>query len=130
MEQVTIRTSEPEWFRTLATAYKKRAPVLLIDDANVGVDPAQQTLLQMGKHAALSPREWSAVLIALGVGAAGVWMIVAAIVDPEPTSKLGMLILGGAVFLGLGGFSAIKTLTGHQPPTIEVTKLGFRLHWP
>ena len=37
-----------------------------------------------------------------GVTGVGVWIILAAIADPEPTSKLGLLIAGG-LLLGLTG---------------------------
>lgn len=129
MEAETIRTSEPGWLAMLAKRYKNREHIVLIDDAGVGIDPREQNLLQMGKHAKLSKREWSSVCIALGVSALGIGMIVAAIVDPEPTSKLGILLAGGIVCIAGGGFSAIRILIKQRPPTIKLGPKGFEMSW-
>lgn len=125
-KEVLIRTSHKGWFKELAKAYKKKQDVQLIDDANTGIDPSTQKLLEMGKEMGLTQREWVAVLSALGVSAAGIAMIILAIIDPEPTSKLGLLIAGGAVALLGGGFSAIKILT-KVAPEVEIGKGGFKL---
>ena len=44
MNEVIIRTSERDWFRALAKAYKQKIHVLIIDDANVGIDPSSENL--------------------------------------------------------------------------------------
>jgi len=124
-----IRTSEKDWFKKLAEAYKNKINVIFIDDAGLNINPAIQTLLEMGQKAVIDPKEWIAVLISVGVAGAGVYMIVAAILDPEPTSKLGLLIGGGTVALLGGGFTAIKILTGEKPPTITVKGDVFELKW-
>ena len=92
MEEIQIRTSEEGWFTQLARAYKQKTPVFLVDDAKVGIDPAVESLAAMGLKAKLTPREWSAVSVAVGLSAAGAAMVVLAILDPEPTSKLGLLV--------------------------------------
>ncbi len=124
-----IRTSDQKWFENLAKAYKERRPVRLIDDANVGIDPARQSLLEMGKQAKLTRQEWTGVLISLGMVGVGIWMVLAAILDPEPTSKLGLLIVGGSVCILGGGFSAIRILTKLRPPSVRVTGKGFDIVW-
>ncbi len=58
---LTIRTSQRGWLAQLAKAYRNRDQVLIIDDANVGIDPNNQTLLDMGLKTKLSSKEWSAV---------------------------------------------------------------------
>ena len=68
---MTIRTSQPGWFPRLARAYRDRKPLLLVDDANVGIDPQSQSLVSMGIKAGLSPADWVAVGVAVGVSAAG-----------------------------------------------------------
>jgi hypothetical protein len=127
-EQI-IRTSDSKWLTTLARLYKKHESGLLIDDGQLGIDPASDTLLQMAKKARLSPREISAVLVSLGMSAAGIWMIVAAILDPEPTSKLGLLVGGGIVCVVGGGYSTLRVLTGHKPPNVRVTPRGIEISW-
>lgn len=126
---MTVRTSEPGWLQALAQAYRDELPVLVVDDAGVGIDPLNQSLLTMGKQAGFSRREWGGVLVSLGMSGFGLWMVVAAILSPEPTSKLGLLVAGGSVLLFSGGFSAIRILTDRRPPVIEVTRLGVRISW-
>lgn len=126
---LVIRTSEPEWFSRLAKVYKERRPVTVVDDANVGIDLSAQSLLEIGLKARLSRREWMAVLVSLGLSAVGVWMIAAALADPEPTSKLALLVAAGAISLIGGGFSAIRVLTKERPPSVEVGRSGIKVRW-
>src|ERR1017187_3305577 len=124
-----VKTSDPDWLKALAGVYQARKESLLIDDAGLGADPAQQTLLQMAKHSGLAKWEIGGLCVALGMSGTGLTMIVLAFLDPEPTSKLGLLVGGGAVcFLG-GGFSAIRILTNHKPPNIRVTGRGIEISW-
>lgn len=126
---LTIRTSEHGWLAQLAKAYRNRDQVIIIDDANVGIDPSSQTLLDMGLKAGLSRKEWIAVLIAGGMTIFGTAVIILAILDPDPTSKLGLLIASGAVLTLGGGFSAIRILTKHKPPKVRVSKNGIEIEW-
>lgn len=87
-KELIIRTSQPAWFKQLVKAYKDRTRVTVVDDADIGIDLSVQSLLDVGIKAGLSRREWMAVLVSLGLSAVGVWMILAALADPEPTSKL------------------------------------------
>jgi hypothetical protein len=125
----TVRTSQPGWFPLLAQAYRDRKPVLLVDDADVGIDPKSQSLVSMGIKAGLSPSDWVAVGVAIGVSAAGVMMVVLAFLDPEPTSKLGLLVGGGAVCVLTGGLTAVGILTRRRPPNIEMSAGGFKISW-
>lgn len=56
-------------------------------------------------------------------------MVLLAFVDPEPTSKLGLLIGGGLACVLGGGFSAIRVLTRAKPPHVRITPLGFEIDW-
>ena len=128
-EEMMIKTSSAGWFSQLARAYKLRARVVLVDDANVGIHPDSDTLLDMGKRARLSPREWAGVLVSLGMSAVGAWVIVMAVLDPEPYSKVVSTIVAGAVLLGAGGFAAIRILTHHKPPKVTLSGRGFEIAW-
>ncbi len=110
--------------------YRARQPGLLVDDAGLSLDPAQQTLLQMARQSRLSRKEIVGACVALGMSAAGITMVVLAFVDPEPTSKLGLLVGGGVVCVLGGGFSAIRILTTHKPPDIRATIHGIEISWP
>ena len=118
--QLVVRTSEPGWLAALAKAYREQIPTLIIDDANVGIDPSNHSLFDMGRKASLSTAEIAAVCIACGISVAGVGLIILAIYDPDPTSKLGLLIAVGGVLAFSGGFSAIRILTKTKPPNINV----------
>ena len=96
--ETIVKTSDPNWLRTLAGLYRARSAGLILDDAGLGISPADQTLLQMARDAGLSKREIAAVSVALGMSGVGVTMVVLAVLDPEPTSKLGLLVGGGAVY--------------------------------
>jgi hypothetical protein len=128
-KRITIKTSEEGWLARLAHSYRKRQPILLVDDAKVGIDPTTQSILDMGRRAELGVQEWAAVLVALGMVGAGIWMTVAAVLDPEPTSKLGLLVTGGIVCTVGGGFSAIRILTRHKPPSVKLTRSGVHIQW-
>jgi hypothetical protein len=128
-KEIIIQTSESGWLKQVAKAYRDRHSVVIVDDADIGIDPQNQSLLAMGRQAGLGRQEWASVLISLGMSGAGLWMVITAILDPEPTSKLGLLILGGSVLIFSGGFSAIRLLTDQRPPTVEVTQRGIRLSW-
>jgi len=124
-----IRTSQPDWLPRLVRAYREHTHVELIDDAGFGIDPATQTLLQMGLAGRLSRREWTAVSISAGMTFFGACLVVAAILDPDPTSKLGLLVGSGALLALTGGFQTIRLLTRQKPPTIDITARGIHIDW-
>lgn len=128
-DQLVVRTSQSGWLAVLAKAYKDRTPALLIDDANVGIDPAHQTLFDMGRKGGLSKTELAGACVGVGMTAAGVLFVVLAFLDPEPTTKLGLLIVSGAVLALTGGLSAIHILTKVKPPNIRVTSQGIEIVW-
>ena len=129
MEEIQIRTSEEGWFTQLARAYKQKTPVLIVDDAKVGIDPAVDSLAAMGLKAKLTPREWSAVGVAAGLSTAGAAMVVLAFLDPEPTSKLGLLVGGGAICVLTGGMTAVRILTKMRPPNVQIGPSGMKIFW-
>ena len=124
-----IMTSQPGWLVELSQAYKQKESVLIIDDAQIGINPESETLLMMGKKANLTVREWVAVLICLGVSAAGAYLLVMAILDPEPYSKIAFALATGAILIGTGGFMAVRVLTRIKPPNVKVTGRGFEIEW-
>ncbi len=129
-KEIIVHTSTKGWLEKLAKAYRERQPLLLEDDANVGIDPRVESILQMGLKAKLARREWAAVVVSLGVAGVGTWVLVMAVLDPEPFSKMVATIVSGAVLLGTGGLMAVRILTQIKPPTIRVTKAGsFEITW-
>jgi hypothetical protein len=124
-----VRTSQPKWFSELATAYKQRVSTLLIDDASLGIDPLNETLFMMAVRAKLGVSDITAACIALGMAAVGIAIIIAAFIDPEPTSKLSLLIAGGLVLILTGGGAAIQILVKTKPPSVRVGLKGFEINW-
>jgi hypothetical protein len=127
-----IRTSDRGWLERLAQAYRDRVPVVVRDDLGVGIDPARQTVFDMARHVRLTVREWTAVGVSLGLSGAGVLMVVLAFLDPEPTSKLGLLVGGGAVCVFTGGVAAIRILVSQRPPRVKISAgrvAQFEISW-
>ena len=129
LQVATIRTSEPNWLSRLTRAYREQAPVEIVDDAEVGIDPASQSLLQMGLAGSLTRREWTGVAVSGGMTVFGATMIVLAILDPDPTSKLGLLVGSGALLALTGGFQTVRLLTRMKPPNIRITREGIHIEW-
>jgi len=50
------------------------------------------------------------VLTGLGLSGVGIALIIVAVLDPEPTSKLGILLAGGVLLIVTGGLSILKAL--------------------
>ena len=124
-----IRTSEKDWLVRLTRTYREHLQVELIDDAGIGIDPATQSLLQMGLAGGLTRKEWSAVAVSGGMTVFGAVMVVMAILDPEPTSKLTLLVASGALLALTGGLQTIRLLTRQKPPNIIVSTRGIRIEW-
>jgi hypothetical protein len=124
-----IRTSTQGWLEELARCYREKQDVILIDDAKVGINPESDTILAMGHKAKLSTNEWIAVLICLGVSLFGAYLLVMAILDPEPYSKIAIALITGAILLGSGGLAAVRVLTKIKPPNVKVTLKGFEISW-
>lgn len=111
----SIKTSEKDWVSRAMKMYTKKQTFDLVDDAELGLSEKDvrsavnlMKFLKQEKH--LTVREIAQVLVGLGITASGVWMVIAAIADPEPTSKLGLLIGGGLVLALTGGLGTLRAL--------------------
>jgi len=124
-----VRTSAQNWLEQLTRFYKDHEVVSIVNDADLPIDPTEQTLLQMGRVGSLSKTQWCGVLTSLGIGAFGAYLMVAAILDPEPISKLGLLVVSGAILVVGGGFTAVRLLTSVKPPNVRASIRGFEIRW-
>ncbi len=129
VSSIVVRTSDKDWLPRLTQAYRDRVQVELIDDACLGIDPATQSLLQMGLAGRLTRKEWTAVAISGGMTVFGATMVILAIVDPDPTSKLTLLVASGALLALTGGFQTVRLLTRQTPPNIVISPKGIRIEW-
>jgi len=124
-----IYTSEQSWFKQVTHCYRKKEPFTLVDDSDLGVDPAIQHIYEMGRLAKMTSREWMATLVSLGLCGIGLRMMVLAVIDPEPTSKLGLLVASGTVLALTGGLNSVRILTHLKPPSITVSANQFGISW-
>lgn len=115
METREIKTSQENWMNTAIKAYTAKKEFSLVDDAGLGltekdVKSAISLMAFMKKEKRVTIKELTTILIGLGITASGVWIVLAAIADPEPTSKLGLLIAGGLILALTGGLGTLRAL--------------------
>jgi hypothetical protein len=124
-----IRTSERGWFAALVRAYKEERPVRVIDDAGVGFDPNDDTLFDCACRSHLAPREIIAACLAGGMSLVGALLMLAAVVDPEPASKVSLFVVTGGLLTASGTWAAVYILTSKKPPNVKVGPQGAELWW-
>jgi hypothetical protein len=111
----TIKTSQPDWLEVALNCYKEKQRFLLVDDRAIGIkegdlSSAVKLIQKARKSEGLSAKQIATILTSLGLSSVGVWLILIAIADPEPTSKLGILLAGGVALIALGGLSILRSL--------------------
>lgn len=111
----TINTSDSEWLEKALKAYSKKQQFSLNDDQQIGLKEtdlksavALISFAKKGRH--VSWRKISQLLASLGITGVGIWIIAAAIADPEPTSKLSLLVAGGLVLALTGSLGTLASL--------------------
>lgn len=130
MTTAIIRTSNSDWIKRLAAAYKDRLDVNVLDDAHLGIDPREQSLYEMTKRANLTARDIVGVVVACGMSVVGAGLLVAAFLDPEPLSKMGLAVGGGITMVLGGGYTAVAILIGRKPPSVAIKANGaFGIRW-
>lgn len=115
---MAIKTSDENWLKQAVTHYMDKKTFTIIDDAKLGLDKEQliSGIAVMGYGYRSGHALWTqifAILTGLGMSAAGLVLVALAIADPEPTSKLGILLAGGVVLLVSGGIGTFYAL-GHR----------------
>ena len=114
-EENLIATSDPEWLQKALGAYRRGARFRLHDDAGLGLNAEAlgsgvALLRYLVLFAAVPWREVGIALTGIGLCSFGIWIIRLAIADPEPTSRLGILLAGGVILIVLGGASILRAL--------------------
>jgi hypothetical protein len=110
-----IKTSDEKWLEKALKAYSIKQQFSIDDDGQVGLKEtdvksavALISFAKKGHH--VSWRKISQILASLGITGVGVWIIAAAIADPEPTSKLSLLVAGGLVLALTGSLGTLASL--------------------
>ena len=121
-----IRTSEVNWFEKSMKCYKEKISFTFIDDANLGIT---ETNLKSGFDLIRSRKmPWESivgVLAGIGITRVGIYIIGLAIADPEPTTKLGLLISGGLLLALTGSIGILYSLGVNFSVSASSTYGGF-----
>jgi len=113
--QKTVHTATRDWLETVLRYYVNRQSFTLVDDGGIGVTmedlESALSLLKAGwKRGDFTVRQIVTALTGLGITGLGLWMIAGALGDPEPTSKLELLVLGGVVLSVTGSLATLHAL--------------------
>jgi hypothetical protein len=109
-----IESSDPKWLEKALECYRDKHPFMFKDDAGLGIrkqDLVSAVLLikRVKETGAITWREICQILTGLGMNAIGIGLILIAVFDPEPTSKLGILLAGGVILILTGSVSLLRT---------------------
>jgi len=110
-----IRTAEADWLEGAVKSYSEKIRFTFIDDANLGITQKdlKSAINLMAGAMAKSDKTWKSlvgVLAGIGINFLGIYIIRLAIMDPEPTSKLGLLLGGGLVLVLTGSLGIFYSL--------------------
>lgn len=133
-DKVIIKSSEADWLERALKQYTSKIPFQFIDDADIGLKEkdlrSAVNLIKAAKgKGGITWKQIVGLLTGLGISGAGLWIVAAAVADPEPTTKLGLLITGGLVLTVMGGYGSLASL-GIKFSVIASTPFGntFEIH--
>jgi hypothetical protein len=113
-DEVVINTSDPDWLEKSLECYTAKQPFVFLDGGNLGIKEKDLrtavSLIRAAKKSGMSIKSIVAALVGIGITAAGVWIIMAAIADPDPTHKLGLLIAAGFILALTGSLGTLAAL--------------------
>ncbi|MGA1868527.1 MAG: hypothetical protein ACMUJM_08255 [bacterium] len=110
-----VCTTNKDWLEQAIKLYTDKKPFIFEDDAKLGLTEADLksavALIRAAKSkGGVNWQQIVGVLAGIGITGVGVWMVAAAIADPEPTTKLGLLIGGGIVLAWTGSLGTLAAL--------------------
>lgn len=110
-----IKTSNKEWLESALKEYSSKNEFTLIDDKILGLQEkdlnSAVSLIKAAKtKGKKSIKQITKVLLGLGLSSTGIYVIIIAIADPEPTSKLSLLLVGGVILAISGGYGTLRAL--------------------
>ena len=110
-----VKTSEKDWLEKALKLYTEKKLFRFIDDAELKLTEkdlkSAVSLIRAAKSkGGVTWQQITGVLAGIGITGAGVWIIAAAIADPEPTTKLGLLITGGIILALTGSLGTFASL--------------------
>lgn len=123
--EIIVRTSDADWLQTSYAHYQKKQTFQLFDNAMIGIDPVHDSLIRMGIKAGYSMEDWRKFFACIGVSGLGLTLCVLAFLDPEPTTKLSLLVGGGVALVISGGVTALLLVLNVRPTKVVVSHGGF-----
>lgn len=109
-----VRTSDKDWLAKALKLYTNKKTFTFEDDAGLKLTQKDLksvvSLVRAVKSKSSLSRQIIPALAGIGITGAGVWLVLAAIADPEPTTKLGLLITGGLVLALTGSLGTLAAL--------------------
>lgn len=110
-----VKTSEKDWLEKALKLFTEKEPFQFIDDAGLKLTEKDMisavTLIRALKSkGGATWQKIAGALSGIGITGVGVYMIAAAIADPEPTTKLGLLIGGGIILALTGSLGTLAAL--------------------
>jgi hypothetical protein len=112
---VTIKTSEIDWLEKAVKCFTEKSAFTFVDDAKMGLTETDlKSAVNLIRGAkSKGNKTWKSivgVLTGIGITGAGVYIIMLAIIDPEPTTKLGLLVGGGLLIALTGSLGVLSSL--------------------
>lgn len=110
-----IKTSDADWFKAILECYRDGRQFQFVDDQGIGItkDDLTSGLRAVKSAHSKAGIPWNKItgaLAGIGVSSAGIWLILVAAADQEPTSKFGILLAGGVVLLVTGSMTVLWSL--------------------
>ena len=110
-----VKTSEKDWLEKAIKLYTEKKQFKFIDDTDQklteeDLKSAVHLIRAAKSKSGISWQKIIGVLSGIGITGAGLWIIAAAIGDPDPTSKLGLLISGGIILALTGSLGTLAAL--------------------
>lgn len=111
----TVKTSSKNWLEEALNEYTSKKEFILVDDKEIKIKEddlnSAVNLIKAAKaKEGKSSTQITKSLTSIGLSSAGICVIMLAIADPEPTTKLSLLLVGGIVLAISGGYDALRAL--------------------
>jgi len=127
MSKYIIKTSDSNFSEKVLIAIRDKVIFTLKDDDNLGIKKED---LKDGVHfikalyrEGASKKDLSVLLAGIGISSMGIGLILIAVFDPEPTTKLVILLAGGVVLMLTGSLAILQALKA--PMKVKFGTKGF-----
>jgi hypothetical protein len=110
-----VKTSHPDWLAEALHLFIEKKPFRFVDDAGKGFTEADlisavQLIRAAREKAGVPWKSICTILAGMGISGTGMALIWLAVIDPEPTSKLAILLVGGVLLIFTGSLAILRAL--------------------